>query len=159
MPLEIHSHTNNVQTIRKVESKKDTTWSIIRKNLVWMNECLLELEKFTTHFSQYDLHNQRLEIVSHTVSKRFFFSFNHLLQLIQFRTFCTCTSHKRENTRWLFIDKTVITAYNWLNIQCNRLFQRSNRLYYHFNWLKCSLQKLENFQEQCNRLKQSLLKN
>ena len=42
------------------------------------------------------------------------------------------------NTSWLFIDKTVITTRNWLNLQSNRLIHWSNRLDYLSNWLKCS---------------------
>ena len=42
------------------------------------------------------------------------------------------------HTRWIYIEKIVITTCNWLNIQCNWLFRRSNWLNYHFNRLKCS---------------------
>ena len=57
-----------------------------------------------------------------------------------------------ENKRWLYIEKTTITACNRLNLQCKWLFQQSNWLYYLFNQLKCFSQKLETSQEQCNQL-------
>ena len=96
-------------------------------------------KKFTTHFLPWELQKkQSLEVVS------------HILILSTFSSMCFL--HKTENTRWLFIEKIIITTCNWLNIQCNWLFWKSNRLYYHFNWLKCSSQHLENFQEQCNWL-------
>ena len=129
-----------------MESRIDTTWSIICKNLAWVNECLLELEKFTTHFSPWDLQTGSLKVMSHTFSKHLIFS----LYLTYFSLYFL--AHRSENTRWLFIEKTIITIYNWLNSRCNRLFWRSNQLYYHFNRLMCSSQILENFQEQCNRL-------
>jgi len=51
------------------------------------------------------------------------------------------------NTSWLFIEKTFITACNWLNLQSNWLVQQSNRLVYLINRLKCSSQHLEITQE------------
>ena len=83
---------------------------------------------------------------SHTFSK-------HLIFSLYFTYF---SSHFfapwSENTRWLFIEKTSITTCNILSSQCNRLFQGSNQLYYHFDRLKCYSLNLENCQEQCNRL-------
>ena len=56
------------------------------------------------------------------------------------------------NTSWLFIDKTIIIAYNQLNLQSNWLIQWSNQLDYLSNQIKCSSQHLEITQEQCNWL-------
>jgi len=79
----------------------------------------------------------------------FFYALN---LLSSFHLFFTLFFPQSEKTNWLFIEKTIITICNGLNIQCNLLFRISNRLYYHFNQLKCSYQILENFQEQCSRL-------
>ena len=57
-----------------------------------------------------------------------------------------------ENTRWGYIEKTVITTCNRLKWQCDQLSRESNKLYSLFNQLKCSSKNMKNIQEQYNRL-------
>ena len=110
--------------------------------LEWMSVFLISKEIYNSLFTMRASEKQSLEVVSRThYSKHFFFS-----------RFSFFLLHLSENTKWLFIEKIVIIACNWLNSQCNQLFQKSNWLYYHFNRLKCSSQHLEDFQEQCNCL-------
>ena len=106
----------------------------------WVNKSLLDLTSNSqlTFYHDCFKKKQSLEVVSLTLILNTFSSLFFL--------------HKSENTRWLLIEKTMITTYNQLNIQYNWLFRRSNRLHYHFNRLKCSSQHLENSQEQCNQL-------
>ena len=110
------------------------------RTFAWVNESLLDpTSNSQLTFYHESFRKRNLEVVSHI----------HILSTFSSLFFLL----KNENTRWLFIEKIVITACNRLHIQCNWLFQRSNRLYYHFNRLKYSFQHLENFQEKCNRLK------
>ena len=100
--------------------------------LEWMNVFLNSREihnsLFTMRYSKTKFRSCEL----HTFSM-------HLIFSLPFTYFISHTLILRsENTSWLFIEKTIITACNQLNIQCNWLFQRSNRLYYHFNRFKCS---------------------
>ena len=48
-----------------------------------------------------------------------------------------------DNTRWVYIEKTITTACNHLNWQCNRLLRESNQLDSLYNQLKCSSPNLE----------------
>jgi len=121
----------------KIESKKDTTWSIIRKKPVWVNESLLELKRN----SQLAFHHEIFKMKFRSWVTLFLNTYPSLfISLISAHIFSTLFTHWSENTMWLFIKKTIIISCNRLNIQCNQLFWRSNWLYYHFDWLKCSSQ-------------------
>jgi len=56
----------------------------------------------------------------HTFSKHLIFSLYITYLSLYF------LAHESENTSWLFIEKIVMITCNWLNSQCNQLFQRSN---------------------------------